>query len=246
VADEIFGAWDQESLNAFWNKYSAYPGLPTKPPEVLNDLAGSVAGWLATNHIESGNAFLDQRMQDGMNLYRRFADVDMYQSAIERALDLPDKLVAASGVGSLLVGYFSAAASLTDAAAIALDRRFKLGLSANARDLSDSRFWERFASRELAACNRYQQFQALGVEVGDWRLTAVHRSTPLVVAHGKEPGDPEMKVRLFNKHDAIFSDLFSGSTDESNWIDPMAYPSKWRANFIEMYCQLTSDHGHAP
>jgi len=180
----------------------------------------------------------------GQNLCRRMADIELYAWYVSEAMKHPDTMVASVQIGTFLVGHFSACKSLLDAAAITLANIYSLGLSNKQMDFSRPKFWNQLKQRQQTVYDRYTPFKGLSNEVIEWRDSAVHRTTPLVVAHipdgpDKTPRDKQ-EIRMVAKPDARFFTVVE-MRNRTPWVDPLHFHRKWRGQLIRLCEEVCID-----
>lgn len=190
------------------------------------DVGRDVLEWLANSRVALAE-----------NLCRRFANVDWYALKIGAAQDEKNVGSAVHLVQTLLVGYFSSAKSLLDAAAITLDGVLALGLSHKKQDLSQEWFWRALESSHAERFRKYKPFRSLSGEVNAWRHAAVHRVTPIVLpsATSEELPRDQISIGLINDPEPTMEgDAFVVSRGKDALIDPLDLHSSWRPKFVEL------------
>jgi hypothetical protein len=161
-------------------------------------------------------------------------DVAMYVESVDNELRDPSPWRAAVLSGSLLVGYFSTAKSVLDAAANGMAAIIGLALPLRDQDLSKGRFRNALRAKARDVWCRIEAERSFIEEVVRWRDAAVHRTTPLVMVcsadlEGRHPRDirrEEVDIRMVADENATLLSLPDGV--EPDWIDVMAKPREWQ------------------
>lgn len=178
------------------------------------------------------------------NLCCRMADTEWYASCISEAYGHPDAFQGAILIGTLLVGYFNACKSLLDAAAITLATVYNLALTNKQQDFAKSQFWKELETKKPIVHERYSGFKSLSKEIVDWRDSAVHRLTPLVIVNS--PGKPEevprekQEIRMVAKPDATISTVVE-MRGETPWLNPLHFHEEWRSYLMELCRKICLD-----
>jgi len=240
-----------DALPAMMFRRSAYPFLQIPAPVVLSRIAAIVSRRLKNTNLSPADAMKNRLAVHAFNVYRRMGDLELYKSAMRNELDGEDKWRAASLASSLIVGYFSAAKSVLDAAAVMLNDAYSLGLSAREQDFVRGRFWNVLSATVPTVVARYQEHRTFVSEVQAWRDAAVHRTTPFLLVNttpefkGDRPAKPgEAWVRMAPKPDAGWESLFPRPGED--WIDPLEIPTRWHHNFEQLCSALEIDFDSAP
>jgi len=179
------------------------------------------------------------------NLCRRMADVELYASYISRAEESPNIFKGAILIGSLLVAYFTACKSLLDAGAITLARVYNLTLTNKEMDFSKRKFWGQLDEQAGSTIKgRYAPFKSLFNEIIKWRDAAVHRLTPLTIAHS--PGKPgtvpreRMAVKMVTQPDTDIPALVK-RLNSIQWVEPLHYHKQWQSQLLEFCKEVCLD-----
>jgi hypothetical protein len=166
---------------------SAYAFINASEPTVLRDIAAAIGKRVGASALDIQGILGSPLVMHGFNIYRRMGDLELYCSTIGDELKEEDPWRAATVVGSLLVGYFSAAKSMLDAAALALNQSHQLGLALKNQDFGKGALLAALRASSSTSAARYDPLRPFFQEVIQWRDSAVHRTTPLVMVHTK-PG----------------------------------------------------------
>jgi hypothetical protein len=220
-------------------------------PAVLDRIAQSVSRRLNETELSPADAMKNRLAVHAFNVYRRMGDLELYKSAMRHELASEDQWRAASLAGSLLVGYFSAAKSMLDAAAIMLNDAYALGLSAREQDFVRGRFWNALEKRRPEVAVRYQIHRSFVTDLQTWRDAAVHRTTPFLLVNtfpeykGDRPARKgEAWVLMASTPDAGWESVFP--RPGKDWIDPLHIPTQWSTNFESLCADLATDFESAP
>jgi len=180
------------------------------------------------------------------NLCRRMADVEYYAQSISEVQKSSDASRAATLIGTLLVGYFVACKSLSDAGAITLANLYDLPLTNKEMDFSKEKFWRKLKESHATVHDRYMPFKDLFKEIVKWRDAAVHRLTPFVVPHS--PGKPweapreEVKIQMVAQPDADVRTVVKlAKTKNIPWVEPLYYHRKWQNQLIKFCKEVCLD-----
>jgi len=179
------------------------------------------------------------------NLCRRMADVEFYASYIYEERKRADAYGAAAGIGTLLVGYFSACKSLLDAGAITLAKIYMPGqLSNKQMDFAKRLFWTRINQANTKVCKRYLSFKGLSDDIIEWRDATVHRLTPLVVIHSSTAPDKtprnKIEIKMVAQPDAEIKDIVKAPKN-IKWVEPLHFHKKWHSQLLSFCEEVCSD-----
>jgi hypothetical protein len=222
-------------------KLTAYDGTNKEPvPPCFVALDAFLKENMAVFDFEVGR----RRMLLAENLCRRMADVDYFAMLIGDAINAAQAKHQVWGstvvVSSLAVAHFSACKSLLDAAAIALNELYGLGLDPKKSDFGRPHFWNVLKTMDEKVHARYAGFRDLAGEIIDWRDSAVHRIAPVAVIAG--PNNPQsntpgrMSVMLSGDHTNLG---LTGSVE--HLIEPLHFHLKWRPRLLAICKESCTD-----
>lgn len=227
------------SETAFYNR-SALRALGVPIPDAFVALDKHLAAQFSDITV----ALISREHAHGHNICRRYGDLLLMEENIRQSLAHPDIFIGAELASSYLAAYFSAAKSLLDAAAIAINDIYRLDLPPKDQDFSKARFWKAFEFSRSSEANRYKSFRPWFQQVISWRDSAIHRVKPLVVVHG--PGDPaavprsKMEIKMVASLDASLEHVIRNYA-KVKWISPLEIPQCWRDFFLRLITLVCED-----
>jgi hypothetical protein len=167
------------------------------------------------------------------------ADIELYAWLISDAETDPDAFSGAAFIGTYLVGYFSACKSLLDAGSVTLAKLYNLNISSKEMDFSKQKFLKELKAKQPTVYQRYAKFDGLIKDIVEWRDSAVHRVTPLVIVHA--PDDPnrtprgKQEIRMVSEPDTTLSRVVK-NRENISWVKPLHFHNEWKNSLIE-FCE---------
>lgn len=176
------------------------------------------------------------------NICRRMGDVEYYATQISKQLSIRKNLFDESVlVGTFLVSYYAACASLLDAMAISLNKTYQLNLKSKKQSLLDKQFKLKLKQADKQIYQHFFTHIDMFNQIREWRDSSIHRQTPMVIVVG--PGDPtdsftdKHRISLLSVKDPDRYELYQRNS-RPKFVDPLHHHKKWRPNLINL-CEQT-------
>ncbi|MDD5311918.1 MAG: hypothetical protein PHO26_02630 [Dehalococcoidia bacterium] len=172
------------------------------------------------------------------------SDIELYAKNISDSQNGVNLFQSAIFIGSLLVGYFSSCKALLDACAITLSDVYNLDLTNKQKDFSNKIFWKKLEPIGISVYGRYTPLKQFFKEIINWRDSALHRITPLVIVHS--PDDPDktsiekQSIKVASQIDTDISTAVN-NPKKVEWVEPTYYHTKWQSMLINLCGEICLD-----
>lgn len=200
---------------------------------------------LDNHYPDISNAVKSNEYKHATNIAIRYGDIHLCEYNLKQALTLTNCSHGVILSSSYLNSYFVCVKSLLDAFAICLAEIYGLQLTKKEQDFNNPRFWKFFATADQKIHDKYVEHKEWYRLVRQWRDSAVHRISPLIIVHSSGPPEEapkeQISIRMFDAPDTGVQELVATKNHMSKWIEPTHYPTQWRSRIDSITELVISD-----